>query len=170
MAEMLWGFGGVKFVYGTTEMELPHCAGKLGFQELKNTWRTKSGNLIVQHKGFIPVINITMWNLGIDGINASNMSSLIQMLNAAKTEGIMIYPRYEYGNDLGYLCILNSDINPEDFSQNISAGQTLELSFIGKQKIDNMPTYTTLEGFYYMIDHLGNYLIDYSGNNLVLKG
>ncbi len=55
MAEMLWGFGGVKFVYGTTEMELPHCAGKLGFQELKNTWRTKSGNLKVQHKGFIPL-------------------------------------------------------------------------------------------------------------------
>ena len=119
MAEMLWGFGGVKFVYGTTEMELPHCAGKLGFQELKNTWRTKSGNLKVQHKGFIPIITITMWNLGTWGASVFNMASLIQMLNAAKTDGIMIYPRYEYDNDLGYLCILNSDISPEDFSQNV---------------------------------------------------
>ena len=170
MAEMLWGFGGVKLVYGTTEMELPHCYGKLGFQELKNTWRTKSGNLKVQHKGFIPVINITMWNLGTWGAGAFNMSSLIQMLNAAKTEGIMVYPRYEYSNDLGYLCILNSDISPEDFSQNVAAGQTLELSFIGKQKIDNMPTYTTWEGFYYMVDFYDNYLIDHNGNNLILKG
>ena len=77
----------------------------------------------------------------------------------------MIYPRYEYDNDLGYLCILSSDINPEDFSQNVAAGQTLELSFIGKQKIDNMPTYTTLEGFYYMVDFYDNYLIDHNGNN-----
>ena len=67
MAEMLWGFGGVKFVYGTTEMELPHCYGKLGFQELKNTWRTKSGNLKIQHKGFIPVITITMCESGYMG-------------------------------------------------------------------------------------------------------
>ena len=32
MAEMLWGFGGVKFVYGTTEMELPHCAENSDFK------------------------------------------------------------------------------------------------------------------------------------------
>ena len=61
-------------------------------------------------------------------------------------------------------------ISPEDFSQNVAAGQTLELSFIGKQKIDNMPTYTTWEGFYYMVDFYDNYLIDHNGNNLILKG
>lgn len=167
---ILWGFGGVKFEQGGNTKELPDCYGTLGFRPESIVYRTKAGGTIIKDGGFRAIIKIEMLNIGHATATAGQMGGLIQMLNNSKTTGIMIYPRFNGIQSMGFLCHLTSDIAPDDFSKNIAAGQSLDLSFEGMSTVPNMPTYYSNPAHAYWVDKDGNNVVAKNNDKIVVKG
>ncbi len=169
--DMLWGFGAVTFSDGVDTITLNHATGRLGFTEERNVYRTKSGGTVVNHRGYRAKISVKLWNIGKADkkADAQTLSEVVAMLNSTKNVGIIVAPRVEAAGSLHYLCLLDSDIDPEDISYNVPVGQTLDLEFTGKETLPNLPTFTSSEEYYNVVDADGDQIVDDDGNKIIAR-
>ena len=132
------GFGGVKI----SSTEFSTSWGKIRFDPVYVDNVTVGGKIKRHSKGFRPIIEVELINAASTDITkftalASDISAS-QLANSA----ISIYPQYtstDAGSQLFYQCFLTSSIEPEAIAQ-VDVGQTLKLTWAGRDLITQLPT------------------------------
>ena len=166
----VWGFGGVRFEYDTT-ITFTHGQGSLWFQQVNNIYTAKSGAVTNILRGYRPMMSIKLWQTESDGSEATLFQQLINMLNDANGAAITIYPKYDASTSstLSYDMVLTSDINIQDTANNVAVGQTLDLQFTGAYLVNAMPTLVDNPSTFYLIDHLGQNVINHLGQKIIVR-
>jgi len=144
----LWGWGVVRFVYQSTDITFPYAFGNLSFEHVKRRNITITNAIIDHSEGFRPLLDVQLINFSDS--DADMLASLMGILSASSESGlpITIYHAYESGDAgslLAYQYTLDSDISPQQIAENVSVGQTINLSFIGSSLVASLPTNTSGE-------------------------
>lgn len=146
MTKSIWGWGGIKFVYGLRSVEFLTSFCDLGFTPVKIARELTDGTLYEKLRGFRA--NLTVDMLNYDDGDSDKIVTFISMINdsMAANEPIVIYPKYETpdtGQNWSGTFRIDSDIAFEDVVKNVFVGQRSQLRFIGNALIPTMPDNTS---------------------------
>lgn len=151
----------------------PNAMCHLYFQKV-NTRNTGMNGKFYQTKYYYrPIIEVQFIDAGQD-VAGTNVYELVLYILNNYINNLLIIPNYsetnEFDNsyDNSYLVYLDSDIS---FIQNSERpiGQNLKLKFIGKDLVTSIPTNYSHYEYVYMIADDGSYIVDHTGDNLILN-
>lgn len=139
----VWGFGGVRFVYGQTDVEFTGAHGDIFFIPIQETIKNDDDDIISRLHGYnVEIETMYLYNLATDDYQKYQdlADILTQMVSSDAQNTVTIYPKYNdsYGN-LSYECILDSDINLKDIAR-VEAGQVINLKWKAISKETDIPS------------------------------
>lgn len=139
----IWGWGGIRFTYGSQDVTFSTSFIDMEFDPVKITLEMQDGTLYDKQRGFRARLNADLVNY--DDGDSEKMQTLLSMINnaAGESQPLTIYPKYEtpdLGQNWSGLFNLSSKISFEDIARNTFIGQDCKLSFIGAVIIPTMPT------------------------------
>lgn len=160
-------YGAPRFSLGDVSVAFSckNPAGTVEFEPVEEWVETLSGALISRFKGWRAVAYIKLYN--IKDADMEKHLSLMNMINFSKRSGapILLQPRYSTGINLDLWVLPKDNFGYKELT-NLNAGQTIDLKFIAKQLMDelpkvvNRPGYLLLsEGFYLLLNADGSRLI-----------
>ena len=146
MTNSIWGWGSVRFAYGSDTVTFDNAISRVYHKHDKIDNKTVNGKTIRHHVGFIPLFECELYNYN-DGDDAKFITLLSMLSSSANAnEAITVYPSYDVvdtGQNQTYSMFLDSDIDFEQITNNVFAGQTIQLSFAGETVSATLPAYTS---------------------------
>jgi len=142
MTKAIWGWGGLKFVYSTKNVEFTTAFVRIEFEpELVDKMLT-NGTLYQKLKGWRAYLSCEIMNY--DDGDSAKIVTLISMLNdsLSANQPLVIYPKYETpdtGQNWNGTFRLDSKIGFDEIAKNTFAGQSTKLDFIGSALLNSMP-------------------------------
>jgi hypothetical protein len=146
MTKAIWGWGGLKLVYSTKNVEFTTAFVRLEFEPELVSAKLTNGNLYQKLKGWRAYLSCEIMNY--DDGDSAKIVTLISMLNdsLAANGSLTIYPKYETpdtGQNWNGTFRLDSRIGFDDIAKNVFAGQSTKLDFIGSALISTLPDNTS---------------------------
>jgi len=171
--ELLWGFGGVKIesLISSATASLSGGHGTLIFTpdiiEKENLDRDLRFNV----RGYEVGCEILLENVN-DG-DSDELASLMGIIGeqSGSYVGIRVHPRYNVTNTtpIYYDMYLDSDVSFEDLSEKVFSGQKIELNFISKKLVGNIPNYIKTVQEDYWVDDVGDNMVTDTGDLFIFK-
>ena len=144
MAQILFGFGGVKFDDGVSVATFSGGSGNITYSPIQLEEENVNHNIVSRLLGYRVTIEISeLINIDSDDyIQYRNLADILSRLVDSDTQRtVTVTPRDDSGltNNLTYECILTSAFSPEDVHR-VKTGQKLNLSFTCVNKQLFIPT------------------------------
>ena len=139
----VWGFGGVRFVYGTIDVEFSGAHGDIIFKPIIETLINDEDSIVTRLHGYnVEIETSGIYNLTTDsyGDYIDFIDILSQLISSDSQNTVLVYPKYNssYSN-LSYSCILDSDVSLKDIAR-VEAGQVLNLKWKAVSKVESIPS------------------------------
>jgi len=138
----IWGWGGVRFVYDTSDVTFLTSFVNLVFEPVKQVIELSDGTIYEKQRGWRARLSVDLLNY--DTGDSDKVITLIGIINSSVTAqaGITIYPKYEtpdLGQNWSGQFRLASSIGFDDVVKNMFAGQSAQLDFVGSVIIPTLP-------------------------------
>jgi len=144
MAQILFGFGGVRFDDGQSVATFSGGSGLITYTPIQIKKENIDYNIISRLLGYRVTINTSeLYNIDTtDYLQYQYLARILSgLVNSTTQRTVTIYPRDDdtITNDVSYECILTSDFSPQDIHR-LKTGQNLSLSFTCTTMQDTIPT------------------------------
>jgi hypothetical protein len=142
--KMVWGFGGARFVFGSTIVDIPLAIGKLWFVDEAPEWTTINDIFVKHTPKHRPMASLDLPNL--QNTDYAAFINLLMLINERSgvdyKTGIMVYPRFNFNvyDGLGYEMFCTSEYSINDLHPN-GLAQKFPLQFKAKYTIPAIPTF-----------------------------
>ena len=144
MAQILWGFGGVKFDDAVTVATFSGAVGKITYIPIQSQFPNINDGISSRLRGYRVEIDVSeLYNIDSDDyVQYQNLATILSgLVNSAGQGTVTITPRNDstITNNITYTCILTSPFSPEDVHR-VKTGQRVDLSFTCINKVTTIPT------------------------------
>jgi len=141
MTNSIWGWGGVRFVYGALDVTFSTSFVKLDFDPVMLRSMLADYTYSDKLKGFRALLSVDLLNY--DDGDSAKVITLIGIINnsLADNAAITVYPKYGGVSDTGWSGTFRYDgkMGFDDLAKNVFIGQSAQLDFIGAALVDTIP-------------------------------
>lgn len=164
----IFGYGSPRFALGNLQAYFGahQAAGRVEFEPVEREFETLEGDIIEVFKGWRAKVLLRLLN--VKNLDYLPHLALIQILSTSKQTGypIRCYPRYENGMNLPLDLSFKGRFGYEELT-NLNAGQQIELEFVAKSLLSEIPGYVNLPS-YLLISDASYLLLSDNGSRLIL--
>ena len=173
MAELIQGFGGVKFMSSTETLDAEFTTGygTITYTPKFLRYENVDYELIQRFLGYRVSIEVNIYNFkDTDYIQMQNLFRIINStISETGTGYLIIFPKYDVAQtgNLYFEAIPDSEVKLISIAR-VKIGQTLKLKFIVPD-LKHLTTSTGNLDLANWVDESNNKMVDQNGNYLILK-